>query len=86
MLASAEALTRPVKIAVVGAGQSAVEVLLDLHSRLTSMGRSASHAHEVNIIIRSGVLRPSEGGPFANDIYSPECKLIAMNSPEQKRC
>lgn len=86
MLAFAEASTRPMKIAVVGAGQSAVEVLLNLHSRLTSMGRSAGHVHEVDIIMRGGALRPSDGGPFANDIYSPECKLIAMNSPEKKRC
>lgn len=82
MLALTEAATRRLKIAVVGAGQSAVEVLLDLHSRLASMGKSTNQAHELHIIVRGSALRPNDGGPFANGIYSPECKSITMHSPE----
>ncbi|KAG0701352.1 L-lysine 6-monooxygenase (NADPH-requiring)-domain-containing protein [Suillus ampliporus] len=85
MLAITKAITRSLKIAVVGAGQSAVEVLLDLHSRLTSMGKSAGQAHNLHLIIRGGSLIPSDGGPFANQVYNPECELITMHLPEQTR-
>ncbi|OAX44087.1 hypothetical protein K503DRAFT_542757 [Rhizopogon vinicolor AM-OR11-026] len=85
MLAVTEAATRPLRIAVVGAGQSAAEVLLDLHSRLNSMGKSAGQTHELHIIIRGGALRPSDGGPFANEIYSPDATNILYNLPGSTR-
>jgi len=76
MLAKVEATTRSVKIAVVGAGQSAVEVLLDLHSRLTTMDKYAGHLHDLHLIIRGGSLKSNDGGPFSNTVYSPEGKTM----------
>lgn len=84
MLAVTEAATRSLRVAIVGAGQSAVEVLLDLHSRLASMGESGGQRHDIHLIIRGGSLKPSDAGPFVNEIYSPECKL-SLASPEQTR-
>jgi len=84
MLALTERTTRPLRIAVLGSGQSAAEVLLDLHWRLTSMGRSAGQAHNLHLIIRGGSLKPSDDSPFANEIFNPDCELITM-SPNQTR-
>ncbi|KAG1878377.1 L-lysine 6-monooxygenase (NADPH-requiring)-domain-containing protein [Suillus subluteus] len=85
MLATMKATTRSLKIAVVGAGQSAVEVLLDLNSRLTSMGKSADQTHNLHLIIRGGSLNPSEGGPFANQIYNPEMVDVMYNLQSDSR-
>ncbi|KAG1809410.1 L-lysine 6-monooxygenase (NADPH-requiring)-domain-containing protein [Suillus subaureus] len=85
MLATMKATTRPLKIAVVGAGQSAVEVLLDLNSRLTSMGESAGQPHNLHLIIRGGSLNPSDGGPFANQVYNPEMVDVMYDLPSDSR-
>lgn len=85
MLVTMKAITRSLKIAVVGAGQSAVEVLLDLHSRLTSMGKNAGQTHNLNLIIRDGSLKPSDGGPFANQIYDPEYVDVIYDLPSDSR-
>ncbi|KAG2150896.1 L-lysine 6-monooxygenase (NADPH-requiring)-domain-containing protein [Suillus clintonianus] len=85
VLATLKATTRSLKIAVVGAGQSAVEVLLDLRSRLTSMGMSDGQAHNLHLIIRGGSLKPSDGGPFANQVYNPEYVDVMYNLPSDSR-
>ncbi|KAG2128325.1 L-lysine 6-monooxygenase (NADPH-requiring)-domain-containing protein [Suillus bovinus] len=85
MLATMLATPRPLKIAVVGAGQSAVEVLLDLHSRLTSMGKSAGQVHNLHLIIRGGSLNSSNTGPFANQVYNPEHVDVMYGLPSDSR-
>lgn len=85
MLTMMKATTRSLKIAVVGAGQSAVEVLLDLNSRLTSMDKSAGQTHNLHLIIRGGSLNPSEGGPFANQVYNPGMVDVMYGLPSDSR-
>lgn len=85
MLATMKAATRSLNIAVVGAGQSAVEVLLNLNSRLTSMGKSADREHNLHLIVRGGSLKPSDGGPFANQVYNPEYVDIMYGLPSESR-
>lgn len=85
MLATMKAATRSLNIAVVGAGQSAVEVLLNLNSRLTSMGKSAGQEHNLHLIVRGGSLKPSDGGPFANQVYNPECVDVMYDLPGDSR-
>jgi L-ornithine N5-oxygenase len=85
MLATMKTTTRPLNIAVVGAGQSAVEVLLNLNSRLTSMGNSAGQEHNLHLIVRGGSLKPSDGGPFANQIYNPEHVDVMYDLPSDSR-
>ncbi|KAG1862943.1 L-lysine 6-monooxygenase (NADPH-requiring)-domain-containing protein [Suillus tomentosus] len=85
MLDTMKTITRPLKIAVVGAGQSAVEVLLDLQSRLTSMGNSTGQAHDLHLIIRGGSLKSSDGGPFSNQVYNPEFVDVMYDLPSDSR-
>jgi len=76
MLAMTGRVNRPLRIAVLGSGQSAAEVLLDLHQRLTGMGVDAGQAHDLHLIIRGGSLKPSDDSPFVNEIFNPECEPI----------
>lgn len=85
MLAMMKATTRSLNIAVIGAGQSAVEVLLNLNSRLTSMGKSAGQEHNLHLIVRGGSLKPSDGGPFANQIYNPGNVDVMYDLPSDSR-
>lgn len=59
----------PLKLAIVGAGQSASEVLLDLLRRLE--GIPCNGQHEIHMIIRKGSLKPSDDSPFVNEIFDP---------------
>lgn len=85
MLATMKASIQSLKIAVVGAGQSAVEVLLDLNSRLTSMGKGTGQAHNLHLVIRGGSLKPSDGGPFANQVYNPGYVDVMYDLPSDSR-
>ncbi|KAJ3517181.1 hypothetical protein NLJ89_g673 [Agrocybe chaxingu] len=61
--------SRPLRIAVVGCGQSAAEVTMDLRQRLSDIP-SASR-HQIDMLIRKGCLKPSDDSPFANEIFDP---------------
>ena len=67
------------RIAVVGAGQSAAEVTLNLHDRLSRITAPGGR-HRIELIIRRGAPRPSDDSPFANEIFDPECKIISVHS------
>lgn len=62
----------PLRIAVIGAGQSAAEIVIDLHSRLTTMPIIGDKPHTLDLIIRKGSLKPSDDSPFVNEIFNPE--------------
>lgn len=62
---------RPLTIGVIGAGQSAAEILLELRNRLGPVP-SGSGRHQVKMILRKGALRPSDDSPFTNEIFDPE--------------
>ena len=64
---------KPVKIAVIGSGQSAAECLLDIHKRLEAAPAPCG-SHEVHMIIRKGSLKPSDYSPFVNEIFDPSSK------------
>lgn len=63
-------LSRPLRVAVVGSGQSAAEVTMDLRNRLCAIPTSAGR-HSVDMLIRKGSLKPSDDSPFANEIFDP---------------
>lgn len=77
--ASGELSRRPLKVAVIGGGQSAAEVVIDLRSKLQDVlpllpnedGNPARH--EVELIISRGSLKPSDDSPFSNEIFNPTC-------------
>ncbi|KAK9246691.1 L-lysine 6-monooxygenase (NADPH-requiring)-domain-containing protein [Lipomyces tetrasporus] len=52
-------------VAVIGAGQSAAEIVHYLHANLPL----ASH---IDMIFQAGALRPSDDSPFVNEIFNPE--------------
>ena len=51
------------RVAVVGGGQSAAEIALDLHKRFAHIG--------IDMIARGFALRPSDNTPFVNEIFNP---------------
>ncbi|MFM9272162.1 lysine N(6)-hydroxylase/L-ornithine N(5)-oxygenase family protein [Halomonas elongata] len=66
----------PKKIAVVGAGQSAAEIFLDLHGRAGT---------EVDLITRAWAFKPSDDSPFVNEIFNPEYTDYVFNNPTGQR-
>jgi len=64
----------PLRIAVIGSGQSAAEIVIDLRSRLATMPVIGEKAHTIDLIIRKGCLKPSDDSPFVNEIFNPESK------------
>lgn len=65
------------RIAVVGAGQSASEIFLDLHQRFD--------AANVDLIMRARSIKPSDDSPFVNEIFNTDFTDYVFNSPEQER-
>lgn len=66
---------RSLRVAVIGSGQSAAEVSMDLRDRLTSIP-TVGFRHEVDMIIRKGSLKPSDDSPFANEVFDPACRVF----------
>ncbi|KIY72185.1 lysine/ornithine N-monooxygenase [Cylindrobasidium torrendii FP15055 ss-10] len=58
------------RLAVIGGGQSAAEVALNLRDRLSNVP-TTDGPHEIDIIIRKGALRPSDDTGFANEVFDP---------------
>jgi len=73
---------RPLKVVVVGGGQSAAEVVIDLRSRLQDVLSSPPNEdgnparHEIDLIISRGSLKPSDDSPFSNEIFDPACACV----------
>lgn len=80
--ASVELFGRPLKVAVIGGGQSAAEVAIDLHSKLQDVLPSSYNEdgnptrHEIDLIISRGSLKPSDDSPFSNEIFDPTCACV----------
>ncbi|KAI0082633.1 lysine/ornithine N-monooxygenase [Panus rudis PR-1116 ss-1] len=72
---------RPIRIAIIGSGQSSSEVLLDLHRRLSGAGHRDC---ELDLIFRKGSLKPSDDSPFANEIFDPDTTDMVYNLPSQR--
>ncbi|PAA00200.1 lysine N(6)-hydroxylase/L-ornithine N(5)-oxygenase family protein [Pseudomonas fragi] len=67
----------PMRIAVVGAGQSAAEAFIDLNDSYPNV--------QVDIILRAGVLKPADDSPFVNEIFGPDYTDLVFNQPETER-
>ncbi|MCE7914534.1 MAG: ornithine monooxygenase [Nitrosomonas sp. PRO4] len=65
------------KIAVVGAGQSAAEIFMDLHQR--------SDTAQVDLIMRARSIKPSDDSPFVNEIFNTDFTDYVFNTPEHER-
>ncbi|UJP05479.1 MAG: lysine N(6)-hydroxylase/L-ornithine N(5)-oxygenase family protein [Nitrosomonas sp.] len=65
------------RIAVVGGGQSAAEIFMDLHGRFNTA--------KVDLIMRARSIRPSDDSPFVNEIFNTDFTDYVFDSPEQER-
>lgn len=84
-----EASDRPLRIAVVGSGQSSSEVVLDLHNRLSNSPAASGRRCVIDMLFRKGSLKPSDDSPFANEIFDPACEysiLFCVDLPFKPHC
>ena len=66
----------PRRIAIIGAGQSATEIFLELDG----------HADiAVDFITRARTIKPSDDSPFVNEIFNPDYTDYVFNTPEDSR-
>ncbi|WP_426140884.1 lysine N(6)-hydroxylase/L-ornithine N(5)-oxygenase family protein [Pseudomonas sp. DWP3-1-2] len=77
MAAQACARGEPMRIAVVGAGQSAAEAFIDLNDSYPNV--------QVDMILRAAVLKPADDSPFVNEIFGPDYTDLVFNQPETER-
>lgn len=76
-LRSMEALPEAGRIAIVGAGQSAAEIFMDLQGR--------PHAPQVDLVMRARSIRPSDDSPFVNEVFNVEFTDYIYGRPEDER-
>ncbi|WP_220814890.1 lysine N(6)-hydroxylase/L-ornithine N(5)-oxygenase family protein [Pseudomonas paralcaligenes] len=55
---------KPMRIAIIGSGQSAAEAFIDLNDSFPSV--------KVDMILRSTALKPADDTPFVNEIFGPQ--------------
>ena len=67
----------PMRVAVVGGGQSAAEIFEDLASRFDNV--------EASLVIRGSALKPSDDSPFVNQIFNPSFTDTIFNHSEERR-
>lgn len=65
------------RVAVVGAGQSAAEIFMDLHGR--------PGAPQVDLIMRARAIRPSDDSPFVNEIFNADFTDYVFTRPPAER-
>jgi L-ornithine N5-monooxygenase len=68
---------RTTRVAVIGRGQSAAEIALDLHNRFSHLG--------IDLLIRGFALRPSDATPFVNEIFDPAATDLIYQQPDKIR-
>lgn len=68
---------KPMRIAVVGGGQSSAEAFIDLNDSYPSV--------QVDYIMRGGALKPADSSPFVNEIFGPEYTDMMYNQPQDAR-
>ncbi|TNJ42750.1 lysine N(6)-hydroxylase/L-ornithine N(5)-oxygenase family protein [Phaeobacter sp. B1627] len=68
---------RPLKVAVIGSGQSGAEIFWDLANDVARP--------EVDFIFRSHALKPSDDSPFVNEIFDAGFTSYVFNQPPQRR-
>ncbi|TBU88043.1 ornithine monooxygenase [Stutzerimonas kirkiae] len=66
---------KPMRIAIIGSGQSGAEAFIDLHE-------SFPHV-KAEIITRASAMKPADDTPFVNEVFGPAyTDLVFANTPE----
>jgi len=70
---------QPMRIAIIGSGQSAAEAFIDLNDSYPSV--------KVDMIVRASALKPADDSPFVNEIFAPQYTDLVFNQnlPERKK-
>ncbi|KRR28320.1 ornithine monooxygenase, partial [Bradyrhizobium lablabi] len=68
---------RAARVAVIGGGQSATEVTVDLHGRFAQA--------RIDLIFRGHALKPSDSSPFVNEIFNPDYTDFIYPQPPERR-
>ena len=70
---------KPMRIAIIGGGQSAAEAFIDLNDSYPSA--------QVDLILRGSALKPADDSPFVNEVFSPQFTdlVFAQNTAERER-
>ena len=70
---------KPMRIAIIGGGQSAAEAFIDLNDCFPSA--------QVDLILRGSALKPADDSPFVNEVFSPEFTdlVYQQNTAERER-
>ncbi|HDS1737860.1 SidA/IucD/PvdA family monooxygenase [Pseudomonas sp. BP8] len=68
---------KPMRIAVIGSGQSAAEAFIDLNDSFPSV--------KVDMILRATALKPADDSPFVNEIFAPDFTDLVFNEPAEQR-
>lgn len=68
---------KPARVAIIGGGQSAAEVFIDLNDHYA--------AAQVDLIVRSFSLKPADSSPFVNEIFSPYATDLVFAQSQAER-
>ena len=68
---------KPMRIAIVGSGQSAAEAFIDLNDSYPSV--------KVDMIVRATALKPADDSPFVNEIFAPDYTDLVFNQEHNER-
>lgn len=70
---------KPMRVAIIGGGQSAAEAFIDLNDSYPSV--------QVDLILRGSALKPADDSPFVNEVFSPEFTdlMYSQNTAERER-
>jgi len=68
---------KPMRIAIVGSGQSAAEAFIDLNDTFPTV--------KVEMILRSSALKPADDSPFVNEIFAPDYTDLVFQQPAMDR-
>jgi L-ornithine N5-oxygenase len=80
------ALDRPLRIAVIGAGQSASEVFLAVRASLANhLPSTMDHRPEIDLYIRRSTLRPADASEFSNEVFDPGMSQAVHGLEEEGR-
>lgn len=65
------------KVAVIGAGQSAAEIFMDLNSQ--------HHKPSIDLIMRARAIKPSDSSPYVNEIFNAEFTDYVFDKNQAER-
>lgn len=68
---------KPMRVAIIGGGQSAAEAFIDLNDSYPSA--------QVDLILRGSALKPADDSPFVNEVFSPEFTDLMYNQSTAER-